>query len=655
MRYASRIIRCCVDLARINLKEESKAKRAIGLRRKLIERNRAFSTFSNSASLFTVYMICKLIVSLYLQNRFNTACYRLKKIAASCMENSTSLACFSPDLLNKRSINCSKLNNHVGLEGEWKIMHEEYLSSRNSLKTVGCPFMYNGFVMECGYIFVIVLNICLLFVGFYTDILLGPFPFNSIKMILRVPGQERENLELTRKQVELYATSSNSALELLIENASIKRELGSSSFRNCGKMKDERFETSGVRQYFDDHHSSILQLADMVSAGRLTALNLRPERVQSMAKNFVRVFIIFVAFWQFAEFGLLSVYWFMEQVQDDQKIYFETFQDWLFFVEFSLLLAFDSVLASFLLSLPLILCLEQIAYTDELMDMIMVCIRKLVELRECKLYLRDLLKIQAYSQIIAGGNSKLTRRSFAGEFHEGSKSHQKNHPLACHNNVVGSKVQLPRLESSPMISKLRSDARTTILFTLMHYKIFAEQFKCMRTHFSALAMHAFVVVITTPMTFQLYYNFMGPKMRIFLAVYAIGLNISINGSYLPLCELHHRCMRVVKKLNHLLAHTIANSQSSQDDWAVSLAPVAGDWTSPSYSLGHFEDHITHMLRRELNHPDGLSTHYTIKVCQVKLTYGTIIKVYFWLSVIIVPSLLSNSPEPQISERLMRFA
>ena len=54
----------------------------------------------------------------------------------------------------------------------------------------------------------------------------------------------------------------------------------------------------------------------MVSAGRLTALNLRPERIQSMAKNFIRVLIVFVAVWNLAALLLLPTYLFMAQIQD---------------------------------------------------------------------------------------------------------------------------------------------------------------------------------------------------------------------------------------------------------------------------------------------------------------------------------------------------
>jgi len=116
---------------------------------------------------------------------------------------------------------------------------------------------------------------------------------------------------------------------------------------------------------------------------------------------------------------------------------------------------------------------------------------------------------------------------------------------------------------------------------------------------------------------------------------------------------------------YLLAHSVEafctktavvkfRDQSNSSTSAISTARNDEIETRLGFVGMDFEDHIIWSLRRELNHPEKLTSQFTVTFARVKLTYGTIIKVYFWLGVLLVPSMISSSQEGASSDRLMRF-
>lgn len=56
----------------------------------------------------------------------------------------------------------------------------------------------------------------------------------------------------------------------------------------------------------------------------------------------------------------------------------------------------------------------------------------------------------------------------------------------------------------------------------------------------------------------------------------------------------------------------------------------------------FDDHLIWVIRKELNHPDLLEGQFATVGLGIKFTYGNLIKIHFWLGLIIMSNFFEFS-------------
>jgi len=639
-------------------------------RQKKGERKR-FTKISDFTSIFLTYMVPKLLICFYLQNKFDIACFKLKSIAIACVENGVDLACYSKEILERPRINCSAVHAHSSRnkEIEWEGLHQEYLFSASWLKTIGDPWLYIGFCVECSYIFLLVLNICGYFIGRRVPWDYKGMAFASLKAYALEKNERIEILEATKKIVNSYTSSSHTFLEII----KARHQLTKSILRFNGTKFDpsksinnpsHRFVRKEVQKKILDHETSLSELAHMASDGRLHPLNMRPETIRSNAARYVKYLIGSIALLNAFTISYTFAFFSIIPSVKGHKLDYVKLQDFVFFLEYSLLLTIDTVLASVYLILPLMICLDQISYADGLINMVNDCQQKVGAFRKYNLDAIEMLKMKSYSKLAPRKAAHLTRASMAGGLV--TESHELMLPMSRHGSFerVAFSRNSERMEIDLVLAKMKLDVRSSLLVTLMQYKLFAEQFKHVRGILSIAAVLAFIVVTAVPVAVQLYYSYLDPSIRGMVAGCAIGFTLCINGSFLPSCELHKRCIKLTQKMTCLLANAVEAFCIDRETILLrtDLSSDSGS-TSPEVSAGapkiklfysNSEDHTIWLLRKELNDIGKISSRFTVKISRIKLTYGTMIKLYFWLGVLVVPSLMPNSQEGQISDRLMRF-
>jgi len=685
IKLGRRLMKLSIDLSRLDLRRESttmviangqdfpRKVRTLAEGDGTATKRKKFSKLSDVAMIFIIYMSCKFFVSLCLKNKFNRTCYTLKSIAMKCLENPANLACFSDDILNRVRINCSHLNNFKDLEWrdleiEWDVLHQEYLSTRVFLKTIGDPFLYLGCFMECIYIFLIIVNIFAYLGGYIVYWKYRGLSLASMRSIFNDQDDLTDVYLMIRRIVNSYISSSSTFLQTSgtscapakliqyienLENGNSKKTIDSSLTSLKRELKSKSL----------DHEKSIEELTRMASDGRLHPINLRPENLRSNAMIYMKFFATALLIMYIMEVGLILILLFVDHIQRDLRIDFENFRDVMLFLEFFLLLALLEILASFYLSVPLIICLDQSSYAEHLVKMVRGCQGKVKDYRKFKVdtevtYMSRACSAMAPHRGTGLGTTSVVKCFVESEF--GERLDLSNHENP--EKETDERLNVSRVEGNSPIVAVRMSLRSNLLAALIQSKLFAEQFKGIRGLISLIGLLAFIVLGSVPITVHCYHKYLGENIRSVLSFYAIAFTIYINGSFLPLCDLHSRCIKLVRELAYLLSHSIeaicigknaTMLESRLDPSSSSSTSIHGE-KRVDFSGDYFEDHIVWLLRKELNHPDRLSSQFTVRVAHVRLTYGTIIKVYFWLGILLVPSFFTSSHEGLYSDRLMRF-
>jgi len=688
MKFGRKVVKMTIDLARLDVQKENTSPLALvqdkGVAGEESDpskngpiKRKAFSKMSDAAFVFIVYMSIKISISLCLQNRFNRNCRKLQTIAKSCLDNSTKFACFSDDILHRNSIVCSiSPNLHGGpsprhLELEWEILHQNYLNTKDLLKTIGNPFLYIGSFIECVYIFILVLNIF----GYLAGVLVlrkyHGVLFASIRTISFERREIKDVFQMIRVIVNLYISSSRTFLQMSISRCVPAKLLqhiwGPVDCRHSRKNADESLATlkREFRRNITDHELSIKDLSLMASDGRLHPLNLRPENIRSNAITYMKFFAtLLVSFIYFASALVIGLV-FSNNIQEELRIDFQNLQDWIFLFEFHLMCLVQSTFCCVHLSFPLMICLDQLSYVDQLLIMVQDCQRKVAQFQRYILETQRTIMVRAHSDVaprrgtcFSGGykNWQFDGSHFQKSFHS-----WKQLSLT---PVSEQSLRLAEFESNLVKNRMRTKLRPCLLATLMQCKLFAEQFKQVRGIVNLVGYLGFVVVIAFPGTVHLYYPYLCDRMRHVSAGCAIAFTLYVNVSYLPLCDLHRRCVKLIQELAYLVAHLIEvdclEVEMSKSDTQLDSGPhLSSDEELSAANHVHSqcnysEDHIVWLLRKELSHPDRLSSQFTLKVGNVALTYGNLIKAYFWLGVLFVPTFLSSSQGVGVSDRIMRF-
>jgi len=637
---------------------------------------RKFSRLSDLTLMFITYMIVKLSILLYLQNEFDITCHKLQTIAMGCLGLRDRVACFSSQIVQTSTINCSHFEGQFqtahDLEIEWENLHQKHMEVKEYLKMIGNPFMYIAFASECIFIFMIVINI----IGYFGAMLLlwryRGLSFAAMRALFLKQTEMEEVFRMIGRVVNSYANSSDTFLQMIKAPPGTAKLFGPGNQLAINTLEGatgRRLATlrGRLHEKMFDHEMSMRDLVQMASEGELHPINLRPKIVRCNTQVYLKFLLVSLLGIDCYAAFIVTLIVGANYIHENFKIDFERAQDYLFFVEFCLLATLNTMFASLYVLFLTMTCIDQISYADKIVQMVVDSQRKVTLFRTYVLHAGELVKIQAYSRSTTSRKSINGLNATSAENLDGSKFSEEYQPSIHQGSLRRNESELKRVqvESELMRDEMRLSARSSLLATLIQYKLFAEQFKHVRAMISVVSFCAFLVIISVPIAVQVYSGYFHPLVRNISAGCAIGLTILINGSFLPLCELHHRCKRLTQKMAYLLAYSVEafctktevvrlGDQSNSFTAATSTVRDYDTETREGLVGMYLEDHIIWSLRRELNHPEKLYSQFTVTFARVNITFGTIIKVYFWLGVLLVPSMISSSHEGASSDRLMRF-
>lgn len=177
---------------------------------------------------------------------------------------------------------------------------------------------------------------------------------------------------------------------------------------------------------------------------------------------------------------------------------------------------------------------------------------------------------------------------------------------------------------------------TKLLLILAHYKLFMAQMRRTKETFRCLLISAMIIMTMFPLIARVHMPYLkgtnAKGLAIIVCLILVGLPDLV---VMPLCWLNIRCLALYHNLYSLIA-CLANSkeQLKQQQQATPSAVTP---------IGFYHEHTIWLLRRELNHPEAFKHQFSVSALGIELSYGEMLKLHFWLGLIIVTFCVDFQP------------
>jgi hypothetical protein len=191
-------------------------------------------------------------------------------------------------------------------------------------------------------------------------------------------------------------------------------------------------------------------------------------------------------------------------------------------------------------------------------------------------------------------------------------------------NLIACRNSASRTEDVSALNQERSleDVNLTVARAILQYKIFLAQYKSLRRSFSTISITciAMIILLPTSMRFHLPYN--GTKnIQAICFVTSLASIVICDSILVPQCIIHNKGQKIYRLLSQLLATMIELNQ------------VLGEESRQACS-----GHNTSLMRRILSDPKEFTDQFATELQpEVHLTFGTLVEVHYWYSLIMISS------------------
>lgn len=175
----------------------------------------------------------------------------------------------------------------------------------------------------------------------------------------------------------------------------------------------------------------------------------------------------------------------------------------------------------------------------------------------------------------------------------------------------------------------------SLMYTLMHYKIFVTQLKPALDSLPVFATLLLLLTFLFPAITRLLIAYLDTKRKGASLVFCILVLTGSDIAFVMIDRLHARCMIIYRRLQSLMAHIVAM------DHIVKLQT----------GREAYDKHLVWMLRKELNHPERLTDQFATRMIltQSSMTYASLIKYHFWWGVLAISIFVLDPTLPNASD------
>lgn len=203
---------------------------------------------------------------------------------------------------------------------------------------------------------------------------------------------------------------------------------------------------------------------------------------------------------------------------------------------------------------------------------------------------------------------------------------------------AGDKVKLT-------LTQERKQMNYNVLFAFMHFKIFVSQFRRPKDNCGLCVLGVTCIIFIMPTIARLHLPYLDNGGIRALVVGASVISIAMyNQVALPVGYTHARSLRIYKSLNSLLAHMLEVDM-------VGVEPTGGGGdgqpTDTETETSLYNRHLIWSIRKELDHPDTMKSHFAIKKYGFEFTYSSLVRVHFWLGLLALSFISSQNLSEEI--------
>lgn len=182
-----------------------------------------------------------------------------------------------------------------------------------------------------------------------------------------------------------------------------------------------------------------------------------------------------------------------------------------------------------------------------------------------------------------------------------------------------------------LISDFKERLNAELLYILMHYKITQSQHRHLKVPFALTLSTGLAIIFIYPILCRVHLPYLdihsdGDSYRL-LMVISLLLVPPYTTCVISMCCHYNSFVRLFRALANYLAHIIDVEQNFGSNYKGERRDTLG---SEMYN-----SHLVSQLRKLVSHPENLGNEFAIKSIFIKFTYNNVIRVYFWLGLIII--------------------
>lgn len=216
--------------------------------------------------------------------------------------------------------------------------------------------------------------------------------------------------------------------------------------------------------------------------------------------------------------------------------------------------------------------------------------------------------------------------------------------------------QLDRcLASNTELYNVKKQANSSLLYILMHFKIFEAQHKHLKTPFAFTIIIGLIIVFIYPIFGRLHLPYFEPNSGSHMVMMVVSTLIipPFTLCIVSICHNYHCCVRLFQTMAKYLAHIIDTEDyyeglKMNDVLGLSFGDNNGTETTTIWSKQDkiFSEHLVGLLRKLISHPEHLENEFAVRSIGLRFTYAHMLRLYFWFGLILISVITYRGRETQ---------
>ena len=589
------------------------------------------------------------------------------------------------------------LNGSMALRAMARKFDEEVEKARHYLDMIGSPYVSLHFVVEVVY-YTLVLSISYIFDflrTYYKKV--APFDHSLLRSILDWKHERRLINGIVLRELDKIIQSSRNFTNICVEQAKcLIREMQMNNILlldddvKTKRLKQQnlhqsiRLTRNELKRQLIDHLICCNHLKEMAIDGTLMPRNRSRRWIRRLNESMTLFCILFLGYAYGATISFAFAFFILAPDYDIELAP----NDLCLIAAAGVLICILVPVAAFYISLVCANSADQILYVMHVRRLFVDCIGKNDEYFRQNLVIKDsvsfrrlTLRAQEYTSTdqpaIGSSNPDIAKK----DLNYGQTSNQISDPIA---GLKSEDISLEDTQSQSftLVDPNFIQMNKNLLEAFMHYKIFKAQMRANTHAFGPFVFGCLILMTTIPVSLRLHSSYLNDTFKVYAMIFCLVMVSVADIVLLPLCYLYSRCLDLHRCLSSLLAHTVEvtnamrhNQRSKfghkirgytsdcRDDQCarksqvfsaeINLGEEVDETRNPTqhennervmtaYSSNRIYDaHTIWLLRKELIDSDQMVGQFVIYAFGVRLTYGNILRLHFWVSLFTLSMIVSS--------------